>query len=148
MASKASLTLYFDGNCPICIAEVHRLRRWDQHDQIRFIDIRQPDFDPTLLGVNLAALNRQLHGWTSDGHWVTGIDSIIAAYRLTGQGWRVAPLHAPLLHRASQVVYRLIAQNRMRISRLLRLKTHPSCTDSSCSIQFDSRHWHSTPGRH
>ena len=72
------LTLYFDGQCPFCAAEMRRLHSWDRAGRLRFVDIAEPGFDPGPLGVSLAALNRELHSWTSSGQRLVGIDSMIA----------------------------------------------------------------------
>lgn len=134
---NTSLTLYIDGKCPLCVAEMTRLRAWDRHARLAFIDIAQPGFDPAPLGVDLAALNRQLHGWTADGRFVVGIDSIIAAYTLAGKGWVVAPLRVPFMRPAFRALYRTFARNRMRISRWLGVKNGPVCTDETCTLKMD-----------
>jgi predicted DCC family thiol-disulfide oxidoreductase YuxK len=133
---SAALTLYIDGNCPFCVAELTRLRAWDRHGKLAFVDIAAPGFDPAPLGVDLAALNRQLHGWTEEGRCVVGIDSMIAAYTLVGRGWLVAPLRVPVLRPAFRAFYRAFARNRMTISRRLGLKIRPACTDEKCALKM------------
>jgi predicted DCC family thiol-disulfide oxidoreductase YuxK len=123
-----SLTLYIDGGC-LGIAAIHRLARWDQLGQLSFIDITQPDFDPTPLGVSFEELNSMLHGWTSDGRRVTGIDSIVEACTLVGKGRWVAPLRMRVARPACQALYRLFARNRMRIARWTGFKPRPLCLD-------------------
>jgi predicted DCC family thiol-disulfide oxidoreductase YuxK len=133
-----SLTLYVDGKCPLCRAEVKRLRAWDLYQMLTFIDIAQRGFDPAPLGVELAALNRQLHGWTAQGQCVVGIDSMIAAYTLVGRGWMVAPLRLPGMRSACQALYRAFARNRMAVSRWMGLQISPACSDEACAFKLDT----------
>jgi predicted DCC family thiol-disulfide oxidoreductase YuxK len=130
-----ALTLYIDGNCPLCVAEMHRLRAWDKHGRLGFIDIAQAGFDPARLGVELAALNRQMHGWTADGRWVIGVDSIVEAYTLAGKGWLVLPLRVPFMRPAYRAIYRAFARNRIAISRWLGVKPSPVCPDDRCAVK-------------
>lgn len=134
---NASLTLYIDGKCPLCVAEMKRLRAWDRHSKLAFIDIAQPGFDPAPLGVDLAALNRQLHARTAEGRCLVGIDSIVAAYTLAGRGWMVAPLRVPVMRPAFRLLYRMFARNRMSVSRWVGLGTGSTCTDETCALKPD-----------
>jgi predicted DCC family thiol-disulfide oxidoreductase YuxK len=128
------LTLYFDGQCPFCVAEMRRLRSWDHLGRLGFVDIAEPGFDAAPLGVSLAALNRELHSWTATGQCLVGIDSMIAAYTLVGRGWYVIPLRVHGTREICQVLYRVFAQNRQRISRWLGYKSAPVCTNGSCDL--------------
>ncbi|MFK0377934.1 thiol-disulfide oxidoreductase DCC family protein [Pandoraea sp. NPDC090278] len=136
------LTLYVDGNCPICMTEVGQLRARDHARKLAFVDIADPAFDPAPLGVSLEALGTLIHGWTADGDCVIGIDALIAAYTLTGRRWLVAPLRVPALRPAARVLYRTFAQHRMRLSRWLRVRnpglgaSGPSCTDGVCATKM------------
>jgi predicted DCC family thiol-disulfide oxidoreductase YuxK len=95
--SGPELTLYYDGNCGICRAEMARLRGWDNGHRLGFTDIAAPDFSPLSLGVSMAALNAEMHARTADGRLLAGIDSLLAAYTLVGRGWMVAPLRVAAL---------------------------------------------------
>ncbi|MFM0636507.1 DUF393 domain-containing protein [Paraburkholderia metrosideri] len=134
---NASLTLYIDGKCPLCVAEVKQLRAWDRHGRLAYIDIAQPGFDPAPLGVDLALLNRQLHAWTAEGRCIVGIDSMIAAYTLVGKGWIVAPLRVPVLRPTFRALYRVFARNRMNVSKWIGLENGPVCTDEMCALKAD-----------
>ncbi|MCA8097776.1 DCC1-like thiol-disulfide oxidoreductase family protein [Burkholderia contaminans] len=51
--------LYFDGRCPLCVAEIKRLGARDARHRLAFVDIAKPGFDPAPLGVDLPALYRR-----------------------------------------------------------------------------------------
>lgn len=127
-----ALTLYFDGRCSFCVAEMRRLRLWNHAGHLQFIDIAQPGFDPAPLGVDMAALNRELHSLTGDGRVLVGIDSMLAAYTLVDRGWLVFPLRIRMLRPLLSGSYRLFARHRYRLSRWLRIQAPPACDDGIC----------------
>lgn len=128
----AQLTLYYDGNCPFCLAEMRRLRGWDKAGHLAFIDIAEPDFNPTPLSVTMAALNLQLHAKTTDGKLTVGIDSMLAAYTLVGKAALVWPLRVRLLRPMLSYLYRQFARNRYRVSAWLGYAPVPRCTANQC----------------
>lgn len=130
----ARLTLYYDGHCPFCLASMRRLREWNAAGRLAFRDISAPDFDPSPLGVDMAALNRELHGMTADGRLLVGTDSILAAYTLVGQGWRVLALRIEPLRPILSALYRKFALHRYRISAMLGYTLEPHCQDGVCRI--------------
>src|SRR6476646_4420535 len=130
--SSSELTLYFDGNCPFCAAEMKRLRTWNTAGKLEFVDMTDPLFDPALLGVTMADLDRELHSRTASGIMLVGIDSMLAAYTLVGKAWLVWPLRIAFLRPVLTSLYRRFARNRYRFSRLLGYKQVVSCEDGVC----------------
>lgn len=136
-ALTSVLTLYFDGRCPFCVHSMGRLRDWNaaaKAGRLAFVDIAVPGFDPAPLGVTLDALNRELHARTADGKLLVGIDSMVAAYTLAGQGWRVLPLRIRPLRPLLSALYRRFARDRYRVSRLLGLRLPPACDGATCAV--------------
>jgi predicted DCC family thiol-disulfide oxidoreductase YuxK len=132
--TASKLTLYFDGRCAFCATEMQRLARWDGAGRLTFCDIAKPGFDPTPLGVDLPALNRELHGLTNDGHLLVGVHCLLMAYSLAGRGWLVWPLRFRLFRRMLAPCYRLFARHRYRISRWLGYRQPATCSDGLCHI--------------
>lgn len=132
MSATEELTLYYDGNCPFCLAEMHRLMRWNRAGRLGFVDISAPDFDPAPLGVDMAALDRELHGSTADGRLLVGIDSMLAAYTLVGRAWIVLPLRVRVLRPLLASLYRGFARNRYRFSRWMGYKSARQCEGGVC----------------
>ncbi len=127
------LMLYFDGQCPFCAAEMKRLGHWDRHGRLAFTDIAAEGFDPRPLGVDMAALNRELHSQTPTGRVLVGINSMLAAYTLVGKGWMVWPLRVPGLRALLAMLYRGFARNRYLFSRWLGYRPVPSCESGVCA---------------
>ncbi len=130
----SALTLYFDGKCPFCAAEMQRLANWDRNARLTFIDIAMPGFDPAHLNATMDELNLQLYSLTADGKVLVGIGSMLAAYTLVGRGALVWPLRVPLLRDVLSYLYCLFARNRYKISALLGYKAAPTCADGVCAI--------------
>ena len=85
-----SLTVWYDGDCPICIAEIGLLRRLDRASAIEFVDLSLPDGCPTDREARLARLHAQVRG----GPMVAGAAAFVAM-------WRVLPALRPLAVLAS-----------------------------------------------
>nr|WP_306308037.1 DUF393 domain-containing protein [Ralstonia sp. SET104] len=128
------LELYFDGRCAFCATEMRRLSEWDTEGRLAFVDIARPGFDCAPLGVDMAALNRELHGRTSAGCMLVGVNCMIAAYTLVGRDWLVWPLRVPGLRRALAAMYRAFARNRYALSRWLGYRAPPVCDSSTCRV--------------
>lgn len=130
--SSPALTLYYDGKSPFCSTEMARLRHWDAKGRLAFADISAPGFDPQALGVDMAALNREIYSRTEAGTILVGTQSILAAYALVGRGWMVLPLRVPGLRDLLSWMYRLFARHRYTMSRLLGYNTPPRCESGTC----------------
>jgi predicted DCC family thiol-disulfide oxidoreductase YuxK len=131
--NDTALTLYYDGKCPFCLAEMTRLARWDRARDgvLAFTDIAQPGFDPSHLGAGMADLNAQLYALGRDGRVLVGVDSMLAAYTLAGRGYLVWPLRVPLLRGLLSFLYRAFARHRYTMSRVLGYKS--ACTGDVCT---------------
>ena len=72
-------TLYYDGNCPLCLREVSRLRELADRD-LALCDIFEAEDDGL---PDRDTLLRQLHLQTADGKLLTGVEANVAAWRHT-----------------------------------------------------------------
>jgi predicted DCC family thiol-disulfide oxidoreductase YuxK len=143
------LTLYFDGACALCNAEMENLRIRDNEARLRFVNIAALGFDPTTTGASWDELMSTLHARTADGRLLRGVDAIRAAYTAVGFGAVMAALGHPLLARLAEHTYPWVARNRNRLPRRLvqlvveraarraaKLAAHQRCTpDGVCRIE-------------
>lgn len=123
--STPALTLYYDGNCGICRAQMARLRQRDRAGRLAFMDIAAPDFRALEAGASLQALRTEIHVRSADGRLLAGIDSLVAIYTVLGRGWWVAPLRWRMLRPLFAAMYRALARNRYRLS---------ACADGVCNM--------------
>jgi predicted DCC family thiol-disulfide oxidoreductase YuxK len=95
-------TLYYDGSCPLCSAEIARLAKYAD-DRIELRDVHQLGENETT--VARTELLARLHLQTADGEWITGLKANIRAWQYTPFGglWRV--LDWPLINRVSYPCY-------------------------------------------
>jgi predicted DCC family thiol-disulfide oxidoreductase YuxK len=87
---RRSLTVWYDGDCPICTAEIGLIRRLDRALAIEFVDLSLPGGCPTDRASRLARLHAQPRG----GRMVSGAEAFVAM-------WRVLPRLRLLAYMAS-----------------------------------------------
>lgn len=114
-----TLTLFYDGRCPLCVAEMRRLATLDHRAQLRFEDIQQADFSDRYPQIDTDAANRILHGLRGDGEMLFGLDVSCLAWQLVGHHRWMAILRWPLIRPLADLGYRLFARHRYRLSAWL-----------------------------
>ena len=112
------LTLYYDGDCPLCAREIRLLRQHASTQRLLLVDICAPDFDSSELGVSLAAMHEQLHARWADGQWLLGLDASLWSWQAAGLGTWVAPLRWRPLRPLLEWGYRLFCRLRPHLARL------------------------------
>ncbi|MDP1539445.1 MAG: DUF393 domain-containing protein [Moraxellaceae bacterium] len=113
-----SLTLFYDGKCPICVAEVEFLQRRNQLGLLSFVDVNQPTFDDSEAGFSCAAAFDNIHASLADGRVLVGVPVFIEVYRRANLPVLVWLLSRPSLAALWAWSYRFFARNRHVISRL------------------------------
>jgi len=111
------LTLYFDGQCPLCVAEVAFLQSRATSDRLAFVDVTQAGFLAAGHNISCEAAMAQIHGRTADGQVLVGVPVFAKAYQLAN-----LPVLAWLLSRRwlmplLQPAYVLFAKHRQAISQ-------------------------------
>ncbi len=111
------LTLFYDGQCPLCVAEVEFLQNRAAQDQLAFVDVTQAGFESAGHHISCEAAMAQIHGRTADGQLLIGVPVFANAYRLAN-----LPVLAWLLSRrwlmpVLQPTYVLFAKHRQAISK-------------------------------
>jgi predicted DCC family thiol-disulfide oxidoreductase YuxK len=142
------LTVYFDGACPICVAEMHNLMRRNVDQLLHFEDIAAPGFTALPPGTSMADLLALLHVRQADGQVLKGVGALRLVYagaRLRGLArW----MNAPGLRQVCEWAYPALARHRYRIPRpLVRLLVEgvlrraaerragaSACQDQSCDL--------------
>lgn len=85
-------TLYYDGACPICSAEVKRLSA-QRRGSLNTVDVHQ--LDDAALPARREDLLRVLHLKRADGRWMTAADANVEAWRGTPWYWLIRCLRLP-----------------------------------------------------
>ena len=106
-------TIYYDGNCPICTAEMCKLSR-HTGDKLDIRDIHQLNENEQV--PNKQVLLDRLHLKTAEGEWLTGVDANVRAWHHTPYRnmWRM--LNWPIVKIFSNLGYNLWLKWRSRRS--------------------------------
>ena len=114
---KNKLTFLFDGGCPLCLRETTFLKRKDILNKIRFVDINNENYNPTLFNdISYSEAMSNLHGILENGEIIRGLDVLAFSYELIGLGWVYYPLKIPFLSPVLRLVYRDWAKYRLNIT--------------------------------
>lgn len=128
------LTLYFDGDCPLCAREIQLLRRRADEHRLNLVDISLGDFDPAAVGQSKQTLQNCLHARFANGQWVTGLDATLWSWRAAGLDRWAAPLTWKLLRPLFELGYRLFCRLRPHLNWLPHPQGSQRCTDKQCDI--------------
>ena len=124
-----ALTIFYDGGCPLCVAEMRHLQKLDSAGNIAFENIYETGFSERFPQINKQQADRILHGQTGDGVMLFGLDVTYRAWVLVGKRKWVAILRWPLIKWFADISYLFFARYRYTISRLLTGQSRcDSCT--------------------
>lgn len=116
--NKEQLTIFYDGNCPLCTAEMEHLKRKDQNSLIKLVDLHEEDFVSRYPDIDLDYAMKILHG-SYQGITLLGLEVTHRAWTLVGKGFWVAPLEWPVIKTMAHCVYLLVARYRHPVSAFL-----------------------------
>ena len=113
------LTLFYDGACPLCQAEIIFLSRRNKANLLDFIDINSDQYDSQAIGVSCAEALAAMYGQYADGSLINGVVVFPEAYRRAGLPFLAWLFSRPFLQPILQIGYQFFAKNRHIISRIL-----------------------------
>ncbi|MCW8347111.1 DUF393 domain-containing protein [Vibrio sp. ZSDZ65] len=125
-----TLTLFYDGTCPLCKKEMAALRKHDIYKRIDTVDIFSEDFHD-YPQIDPKKANTILHAIDESGRLWLGLDAVYHAWNLVGKGWMYAPSRWRLIKPTADKLYYYFARNRYQISLWLTGKSR--CSNGSCS---------------
>ena len=113
----SQLTLYYDGRCPLCQAEMLYLQHRDRLGLLNCVDITLNDFDANATGLSCERAMASIHGRMENGEWVTGVAVFAAAYERVGLRRMAWLLSRPSLQPLLGWGYARFARHRYTLSR-------------------------------
>lgn len=111
------MTVFHDGNCPVCRFDIENLRARNRDGRLRFVDIADAGFEPFRYGLTQRDFAAEIRAQCADGRMIAGVEVFYLAYRAVGLGWIVAPVGRGVLRRAAEAAYRAFARKRGWIGR-------------------------------
>lgn len=113
------LTMFYDGLCPLCQAEIQFLSGRNQAGLLSFVDINSDQYSPESVGISCKQALASMCAQYEDGELLEGVEVFSEAYRRAD-----LPKLAWLFSRSSlkpfwNVAYRFFAKYRHAISALL-----------------------------
>jgi predicted DCC family thiol-disulfide oxidoreductase YuxK len=131
IATGDRLIVLYDRDCGLCTATARALRRWDRHDRLDLLPLQDAgrSDDPAIAAAGRdLPLSGALHVLDeATGAISAGGDAALAIAAVLPGGLIVRPLRAiPPIRWIVGLGYRIVARNRHRIGRWLRLEG-PAC---------------------
>jgi predicted DCC family thiol-disulfide oxidoreductase YuxK len=113
-------TVYFDGSCPLCQAEIGYYRRNDRAGALCFVDVSKVDA-VTPEGLTRQSAMARFHFRASDGRVLSGAAAFVEIWtRLPNWRWAASAASMPGALAALEFGYRMFLPVRPLISRLYR----------------------------
>ena len=101
-----ALSVWYDGDCPVCRQEVALYRRIDSHDRVEWIDITALSDSELPSGKSRADLLGRFHARQADGPWQVGVDAFAAIWRkLPGFRHFAFLFRLPVIRQVAQIAY-------------------------------------------
>jgi predicted DCC family thiol-disulfide oxidoreductase YuxK len=111
-------TVYFDGSCPLCRAEIGYYRRKDQSGSLCFVDVSESGA-LTPQGVTQRGAMERFHVRASDGRVLSGAAAFVEVWtRLPKWRWAARIASLPGVLATMELGYRMFLPVRPSISRL------------------------------
>ena len=112
------LTLFYDGACPLCQAEILFLSGRNQECLLDFVDINSEAYDPLKVGVSCDEALAAMYGQYADGTLINGVTVFPEAYRRADLATLSWIFSRKSLQPIFKMGYRFFANNRHAISRV------------------------------
>lgn len=136
MEKVPHLSIFYDGQCPLCVKEMDSLRKLNAEGKLAFIDIEAEGFTQAYPNIDKKEARTILHGLLSDGQYLYGLDVGYEAWRTVAEKQFVTHIFAfsrlPIVKPLANLIYRFFAKYRNNISLLLTGKSR--CDNGNCRI--------------
>ena len=114
-----TLTVYYDGACPLCWAEIGHYRRCRGAERIAFVDVA-PDGAPLGPDLDRAAARARFHVRDADGRLRSGAAGFARLWSaLPRWRWLARIARLPVVLPLAEIAYRAFLPLRPRIARWL-----------------------------
>jgi predicted DCC family thiol-disulfide oxidoreductase YuxK len=137
------LTIFYDGNCPLCNLEMQKLKQCDTNELIILINLHQPGFSTQFPHINIENAMKMLHA-EYQGKVLLALDVTHRAWTLVGRKTLAAPLQWPIIKQLAHCTYLILAKYRHPISNFLYQRFGVGsnvCIEGVCYDKSNNRHY-------
>ncbi|MCB5162714.1 thiol-disulfide oxidoreductase DCC family protein [Marinomonas algarum] len=129
------LTIFYDGHCPLCAAEMNTLRSLDTQKKLHLEDIHAENFSEAFPHIDPIEADRVLHGQLDDGRIIKGLDVTCLAWKLVGKHKWMQVLRWPVIRFFADKSYLFFARYRHQISSFVSGKPRcEPCKKDRCDL--------------
>ena len=114
-----SLTIYYDGECPLCLAEIHFLKSRNHQELLEFVDVAAPHYNETTHQLSCKLALATMQGRLADGTQLEGIPVFAEAYKRANLPMLAWLFSLGLLRPFLNAGYYLFARYRHSISKTI-----------------------------
>ena len=113
------IKLLYDGECPLCVREVNFLTKKDAgRGIVKFVDIASLDYDPKEnANIDFATAMGKIHAILPDGTVIKNVEVFRQVYERLGMGWIYAITKIPVVGAIADLVYKVWADWRLKLTR-------------------------------
>lgn len=119
VSNLQKLTLFYDGACPLCQAEILFLSRRNQQGLLNFVDVNSDQYDADKLGVSCEQALAAMYAQYENGMLIHGAAVFPEAYRRANLPFLAWLFSRKLLQPFLRFSYQLFAKNRHAISNAI-----------------------------
>ncbi|MBE9178363.1 DUF393 domain-containing protein [Oculatella sp. LEGE 06141] len=112
------IELLYDGDCPLCMREVHFLQKRDAgRGLVAFVDIADDDYTPDAHGgVDFETAMGRIHAVLPDGTVINNVAVFRRVYEILGMGWVYAATKWPVIGPVIDWLYGVWADWRLALT--------------------------------
>lgn len=111
------LTIYYDGGCPLCLAEIHFLKHHNRAGLLAFVSLQE--IDTTCDDINCELAYKTIHARLGDNEIIVGPEVFYEAYKRTDLRLLNYLFSLKIVRFIYAKFYVLFAKYRHQISRLI-----------------------------
>ncbi|WNM58101.1 thiol-disulfide oxidoreductase DCC family protein [Candidatus Nitrospira allomarina] len=110
------LTVYFDGDCPICRREIDLMKIFNRKKHLKFIDFAASSYLPAEHGLSPCDLGQVIHARWADGTLMTGVEVFREMWEAIGLRALARLARRPTINKLLVRAYDWFARNRLRLT--------------------------------
>lgn len=110
------LTVYFDGECPICRREIDFMKKFNRKHQLAFIDFSASSYRSAEHGFSPCDLGKVIHARWSNGTVIMGVEVFREMWEAIGFRTLARLARRPMINKLLVRGYDWFARNRLRLT--------------------------------